>query len=283
MVYPAVMLVLLLAACAANWEAFLQRHPGLVKTPPGQSVHSARDRRGTAVHPDAGQRGGYTANLPMLAGPAALVLCLNAAGRRLNAATVGDNFQLVSAKVEHAVAYPAQDAGALRAVSQGLAEPHPSVLVSRPTQIFRSFWPTVPPAAPGDKTSSSLRGCWAAAVWLPSSLPSSAAGSRFWPPRSWRGVGCLAAPLAGTLLSALPARSRCSAVPRRWARSFQAGAIFASLGASMSFQVTARDLFPVGCVSLAGIKPVKRSISTPPSSTRPPFCRRQAPRCAMSL
>lgn len=131
--------------------------------------------------------GGYTANLPMLAGPAALVLCLNAAGRRLNAATVSDNFQLVSAKVEHAVAYRLKDAGALRAVSQGLAEPHPSVLVSRPTQIFRSFLANSAARGTSDKTSSSLPGCWAAAVWLPSSLPSSAARIRFWPPRSWRG------------------------------------------------------------------------------------------------
>ena len=83
--------------------------------------------------------GGYTGTLPMMTGPAALVLCLNAVGRRLNAVTVSENFQLVSAKVEHSVAYRLKDAGALKAVSQGLAEPHPSVLVSRPTQIFRSF------------------------------------------------------------------------------------------------------------------------------------------------
>lgn len=96
------------------------------------------------------------------------------------------------------------------------------------------------------------------------------------------GVGCLAAPLAGTLLSALPARmmqrsaAQVGAVIPGWRDIRQLGRINV-------IQVTARDLFPVGCVSLAGIKPSSRSISTPPSSTRPPFCRRQAPRCAMSL
>ena len=139
MVYPAVMLVLLLAACTANWEAFFSGIRGLVKTPSPDSL-SILPAIGAALQCILMlAKGGYTANLPMLAGPAALVLCLNAVGRRLNAATVSDNFQLVSAKVEHAVAYRLKDAGALRAVSQGLAEPHPSVLVSRPTQIFRSF------------------------------------------------------------------------------------------------------------------------------------------------
>ena len=38
MVYPAVMLVLLLAACAANWEAFFSGIRGLVKTPSPDSL-----------------------------------------------------------------------------------------------------------------------------------------------------------------------------------------------------------------------------------------------------
>ena len=138
-VYPAVMLVLLLAACAANWQTFLSGFKGLAKMPTPDSL---------AILPALGAAiqcivllatGGYTGTLPMMTGPAALVLCLNAVGRRLNAVTVSENFQLVSAKVEHSVAYRLKDAGALKAVSQGLAEPHPSVLVSRPTQIFRSF------------------------------------------------------------------------------------------------------------------------------------------------
>ena len=83
--------------------------------------------------------GGYTDGTLMLAGPAALMLCMNAAGHALNAATVCDAFESVSGQDEHAVAYRLKDAGALRAISQGLSEPHPCVLVTRPTQIFRSF------------------------------------------------------------------------------------------------------------------------------------------------
>ena len=256
MVYPAVMLVLLLAACAANWEAFLSGIRGLVKAPSPDSL-SILPAIGAALQcilmlAD----GGYTANLPMLAGPAALVLCLNAAGRRLNAATVSDNFQLVSAKVEHAVAYRLKDAGALRAVSQGLAEPHPSVLVSRPTQIFRSFLANSAARGTSDKNQQQfawlLGGCCLAAFLftvIRSKDPVLAA-------TVMAGVGCLAAPLAGTLLSALPARmmqrsaAQVGAVIPGWRDIRQLGRINV-------IQVTARDLFPVGCVSLAGIKPVK--------------------------
>lgn len=256
MVYPAVMLVLLLAACAANWEAFLSGIRGLVKTPSPDSL-SILPAIGAALQCILMlANGGYTANLPMLAGPAALVLCLNAAGRRLNAATVSDNFQLVSAKVEHAVAYRLKDAGALRAVSQGLAEPHPSVLVSRPTQIFRSFLANSAARGTSDKNQQQfawlLGGCSLAAFLftvIRSKDPVLAA-------TVMAGVGCLGAPLAGTLLSALPARmmqrsaAQVGAVIPGWRDIRQLGRINV-------IQVTARDLFPVGCVSLAGIKPVK--------------------------
>ena len=256
MVYPAVMLVLLLAACAANWEAFISGIRGLVKIPSPDSL-SILPAIGAALQCILMlANGGYTANLPMLAGPAALVLCLNAAGRRLNAATVSDNFQLVSAKVEHAVAYRLKDAGALRAVSQGLAEPHPSVLVSRPTQIFRSFLANSAARGTSDKNQQQfawlLGGCCLAAFLftvIRSKDPVLAA-------TVMAGVGCLAAPLAGTLLSALPARmmqrsaAQVGAVIPGWRDIRQLGRINV-------IQVTARDLFPVGCVSLAGIKPVK--------------------------
>lgn len=256
MVYPAVMLVLLLAACAANWEAFFSGIRGLVKTPSPDSL-SILPAIGAALQCILMlANGGYTANLPMLAGPAALVLCLNAAGRRLNAATVSDNFQLVSAKVEHAVAYRLKDAGALRAVSQGLAELHPSVLVSRPTQIFRSFLANSAARGTSDKNQQQfawlLGGCSLAAFLftvIRSKDPVLAA-------TVMAGVGCLGAPLAGTLLSALPARmmqrsaAQVGAVIPGWRDIRQLGRINV-------IQVTARDLFPVGCVSLAGIKPVK--------------------------
>ena len=255
-VYPAVMLVLLLAACAANWQTFLSGFKGLAKMPTPDSL---------AILPALGAAiqcivllatGGYTGTLPMMTGPAALVLCLNAVGRRLNAVTVSENFQLVSAKVEHSVAYRLKDAGALKAVSQGLAEPHPSVLVSRPTQIFRSFLTNSAAHGTSDKNQQQfawvLAACGAAAFLFTVISTKNAATAA----TTMAGVFCLAAPLAGTLLSALPARmmqrsaAQVGAVIPGWRDIRQLGRINV-------IQVTARDLFPAGCVTLAGIKPVK--------------------------
>ena len=255
-VYPAVMLVLLLAACAANWQTFLSGFKGLAKMPTPDSL---------AILPALGAAiqcivllatGGYTGTLPMMTGPAALVLCLNAVGRRLNAVTVSENFRLVSAKVEHSVAYRLKDAGALKAVSQGLAEPHPSVLVSRPTQIFRSFLTNSAAHGTSDKNQQQfawvLAACGAAAFLFTVISTKNAATAA----TAMAGVFCLAAPLAGTLLSALPARmmqrsaAQVGAVIPGWRDIRQLGRINV-------IQVTARDLFPAGCVTLAGIKPVK--------------------------
>ena len=255
-VYPAVMLVLLLAACTANWQTFLSGFKGLAKMPTPDSL---------AILPALGAAiqcivllatGGYTGTLPMMTGPAALVLCLNAVGRRLNAVTVSENFQLVSAKVEHSVAYRLKDAGALKAVSQGLAEPHPSVLVSRPTQIFRSFLTNSAAHGTSDKNQQqfawALAACGAAAFLFTVISTKNAATAA----TAMAGVFCLAAPLAGTLLSALPARmmqrsaAQVGAVIPGWRDIRQLGRINV-------IQVTARDLFPAGCVTLAGIKPVK--------------------------
>ena len=138
-VYPAVVLVLLLAAGGLCWRTVVSGLLGLVRRATPDSL-AVLPLLGAAVQCIvAAAASNYTADVTLLAGPAVLVLCLNTVGKRMNACTVQENFRLVSAKVEHSVAYRLKDAGALRAVTTGLAEPHPNVLVNRPTQIFRSF------------------------------------------------------------------------------------------------------------------------------------------------
>ena len=71
------------------------------------------------------------------------------------------------------------------------------------------------------------------------------------------GVLCLGAPLAGTLISAMPMR-----LMQRSAA--QIGAVIPGwkdirlLGRVNVLQVTAQDLFPKGCITLRGIKPVRK-------------------------
>lgn len=255
-VYPAVVLVLLLAAGGVCWRTVAGGVLGLFQRPTPDSL---------AVLPLLGAvlqcivllaAKSYSNEVTLLAGPAVLVLCLNAVGKRMSAATMQENFRLVSAKVEHSVAYRLKDAGALRAVTNGLAQPHPSVLVNRPTQIFRSFLANSEAPATSDKNQQQfawLTGACALAATI-FALISTKNGTTA--VTVLASVLCLGAPLAGTLLSALPARmmqrsaAQVGAVIPGWRDIRQLGRINV-------IQVTARDLFPTGCVSLSGIKPVK--------------------------
>lgn len=134
-VYPAIVLVLLVVVGGLCWRTVVSGVLGLAKRPTPDSL-SIMPLFGAIIQCIvvlAGQL--YTPDVILLGAPAALVLCLNTIGKRMNACTVQENFRLVSAKVDHSVAYRLRDAGALRAMTNGLAEPHPSVLVNRPTQI----------------------------------------------------------------------------------------------------------------------------------------------------
>ena len=256
MVYPAALLVLLLVSCAVNWRSFLDGFRGLVKTPSPDSL-SILPALGAAVQCLAVlATGGYTGGTLMLAGPAALMLCMNAAGHALNAATVSDAFESVSGQDGYAVAYRLKDAGALRAISQGLPEPHPCVLVTRPTQIFRSFLTNSAAHGTSDKNQQQfawlLGGCGLAAFLFTLITSKSAATAA----TAMTSLLCLAAPLAGTLMSAVPARMMQQ-------RAYKVGAVIPGwrdirqLGRINVVQATSRQLFPEGCVTLRDIHPVK--------------------------
>ena len=194
----AALLVLLLVSCAVNWRTFLDGFRGLGKTPSPDSL-SILPALGAAVQClTVLATGGYTDGTLMLAGPAALMLCMNAAGHALNAATVCDAFESVSGQDGYAVAYRLKDAGALRAISQGLSEPHPCVLVTRPTQIFRSFLTNSAAHGTSDKNQQQfvwlLGGCGLAAFLFTLITSKSAATAA----TAMTSLFCLAAPLAGT-------------------------------------------------------------------------------------
>lgn len=255
----ATMLVLLLFCCGLNWRTMLEGVKGLVKGPTADTL-SALAAVGAVIQlvvfliqPDW-----YAPDkLCLLGGPAALVLCFNALGKRLDAITTRENFQLVSAKVDHAVAYRLKDAGILRAVTRGLDQPRPSVLVSRPTQLMKDFLSSSSSHRTSDKNQQQLGrlvGGVALVALLFTLVYRKDPGMAF---TAMAAVLCLGAPLAGTLLSALPARlmqrsaAQVGAVIPGWRDIRQLGRINV-------IQVSTQDLFPKGCVKLCGIKPVKK-------------------------
>ena len=255
----ATLLVLLVLCCGLNWRTMLDGLLGVVKSPTADTL-PALAALGAVVQLVAflAKPEWYSPEkLCLLAGPAALVLCFNAVGKRLDAITTRENFQLVSAKVDHAVAYRLKDTGILRAVTRGLDQPRPSVLVSRPTQLMKDFLSASSAHRTSDKNQQQLGrlvGGVALAALVFTLLYRKDAGLAF---TAMAAVLCLGAPLAGTLLSALPARlmqrsaAQVGAVIPGWRDIRQLGRINV-------IQVSTQDLFPKGCVKLCGIKPVNK-------------------------
>ena len=256
---PAALLVLLAVTAGLCWRTMANGLKGLFKGPTADTL-PALAAVGAAVQlvtfliqPDW-----YAPDkLCLMAGPAALLLCFNTIGKRMDAVTTRENFRLVSAGVDHAVAYRLKDAGILRAVTRGLAQPHPSVLVSRPTQLLKDFLSASSARRTSDKNQQQLArvvaGCALAALVF-TLLYRQDAGMAV---TALAAVLCIGAPLAGTLLSAVPAKlmqgsaAQVGAVVPGWRDIRQ-------LGRVNVIQVSSRDLFPSGCVKLGGIRAIQK-------------------------
>ena len=256
---PAALLVLLAVTAGLCWRTMANGLKGLFKGPTADTL-PALAAVGAAVQlvtfliqPDW-----YAPDkLCLMAGPAALLLCFNTIGKRMDAVTTRENFRLVSAGVDHAVAYRLKDAGILRTVTRGLAQPHPSVLVSRPTQLLKDFLSASSARRTSDKNQQQLArvvaGCALAALVF-TLLYRQDAGMAV---TALAAVLCIGAPLAGTLLSAVPAKlmqgsaAQVGVVVPGWRDIRQ-------LGRVNVIQVSSRDLFPSGCVKLGGIRAIQK-------------------------
>ena len=258
------MLVLLAVTCAACWRTFFEGLRGIVRNPSPDSM-PALASIGALVQLIAflAMPAWYdAAKFCLLAGPAALLLCFNTIGKWVDARTIANNFDLVSAGVDHAVAYRLKDAAVLRAVTKGLGEPRPSVLVSRPTQLLKDFLANSSAHRTSDKNQQQfawlLAGCGLVALVF-TALYHKNAGMAV---TAMATVFCLGSPLAGTLLSAVPARlmqrsaAQVGAVIPGWKDIRQLGRINV-------IQITTQDLFPSGCISLGGIKAERIDLAIP--------------------
>lgn len=193
----------------------------------------------------------------LVTGMAALVLCMNTIGKAMDAKTLLGGFSLVSAKVEHAVAYRLKDSTMLRAVTQGLSEGRPCVLVSRSTELFKGFLSNASAHRNSDKIQQQF--AWGLGVCALLAFAFNFAYHRDvgLAISAFAAVLCLGAPFSGLLISALPANlmqrsaARIGAVIPGW-RDIRL------LGRVNIIRVTTRDIFPEGCVKLCGIKPVRK-------------------------
>ncbi len=253
--FLAVNLILLLAALLVNFPTLTAGLAGLVKAPTPDTL-AAFAGLGALVQLAAcliAGKGYDPAAVTLFAGPAALLLAFNAAGRRLMNGVVSRNFQAVTSGLDREAAYLVHNRELTARLAAGTGEPDPALLISRPTELMRGFMRQSFSARPGDALARKL--AWGQLAAGIAALAGGAVIGRspLAAVSSLAGALCLAAPVCATLVSAVPSlmlqksASRVGAVVPGWSAQEE-------LGLANMILVGARDLFPAGCVRLHGIK-----------------------------
>ena len=248
-------LIFLAAAMALAWDVVRDGLLGIARTPSSQTI-PVLAALGAAVQLVVLliQNSAYDPEKTTLfAAPAALLLCFCLAGKTLMGRVVERNFQMVSQGIDHAAAYRMESRELTEKVAQGMGEPAPCLLVSRPTALVKGFLRQSFSQAPGDglaqKLSWALLGISVAAFALSlvrgGDLPTAVS--------VLAGTLALAGPLSCTLVSAVSCRrmqrsaARVGAVVPGWSAVQE-------LGDANMVMVDAKDLFPEHSVLLHGIK-----------------------------
>ena len=249
-------LVLLVVAAAFNFRPLQEGFLGLGRGRPSPNSLTALAVAGCALQCVVALLLPKTydpVHLTLYAPIAALLLFGGAAGRRMSAGVVRDNFELITAGVEHSAAYRLQNMELTCLLAEGLEEERPVLLVSRPTSLMKGFLRKSSVRPLSDYGLQKL--AWALGiVALVSGLVVYAREREpLQAVSALAAVACLGAPLCAILFSSLCARmqqrsaARVGAVVPGW------GAV-EELGRINTIVVGAKDLFPRGSVVLHGIK-----------------------------
>lgn len=255
MIYLVVNMVLLLAAMIINYNT-IAGGLGSLFTSPSPDLLPALATVGALV-----QCGAFlaapekfaTSNYTLFAGIAVLCLAGNTLGKGVTARMVAENFEMASAGFDHAAAYQVTSEELVKKVTDGLGEPRPQLVVSRPTALVRGFLRQSFSEHRSDKAAKRLGiaslivalAC-AGIAWYFSHEVLTAISC-------FAGALCLCAPLSSTLVGALPAALMQGSAAR-------VGAVVPGPSAVETLKNTnvvlvgARDLFPPSTVRLRGIK-----------------------------
>lgn len=184
---------------------------------------------------------------------AVLALACTLAGHRVMGESVARNFDLVSAGVEHSVAYRLQNRDLTNLLASGLGEEEPCLLVSRPTALVKDFLKRSGSRRAGDRLAQRL--AWGlGGVAVVTAVVALARGKGVLVAAgALAGTLCMGAPLCATLIAGMTgwmqqrAASRVGAVVPGWSSMEE-------LGRVNTIVTEGHDLFPTGCVTLHGLK-----------------------------
>ena len=255
MAYLAVNLVLLAVACAVNWRVFWNGIRGLWGAPTPDSV-LALAGVGALVQLLVLMMKAETFEadkLTLFAAPAALLLCFGALGKYLMSSVISRNFALVSTGNEHVAAFRLDDEELCTRLAEGLGEPEPCLVASRPTTLVEGFLRRSFSVRASDRMLQRMSWVLAGAALLTALIALFSKQGLAMAFTAFAGTLCLGGPASATLLAAIPAMlmqksaARVGAVVPGWSSVEELS------GANM-IMVGAKDLFPAKSVRLHGIK-----------------------------
>lgn len=248
-------LILLAAAAAVSYPILADGLLGLVKKPSPDTLPALAAvaavlqlavclLMGSAYDP---------ARVTLFAAAAALLLFADTLGSRMMAAVVRDNFDLVSAGVDHEAAYLLRDKALAQQLTEGMEAEEPVLLLNRPAALVKGFLAQSFSARRSDGTAQKLARILLAAAAAAAVITLVRGGGATNAVTAFAGVLCLGAPLSVTLIAAVPSllmqrsASRVGAVIPGWYN-------IAQLGRVDMVQVDAGELFTPACAQLFGIK-----------------------------
>lgn len=253
--YLAVNLVLLVVACAVNWRVFWNGIRGLWGAPTPDSVLALAGVGALAqllvlmMNAEAFEADRIT----LFAAPAALLLCFGALGKYLMSGVISRNFALVSTGSEHVAAFRLEDEELCTHLAEGLGEPEPCLVASRPTTLVDGFLRRSFSVRASDRTLQRMSWVLAGAALFTALIALFSKQGLAMAFTAFAGTLCLGGPASATLLAAVPgmlmqkSAARVGAVVPGWS------SIEELSGANM-IVVGAKDLFPAKSVRLHGIK-----------------------------
>lgn len=253
--YLAVNLVLLVVACAVNWRVFWNGIRGLWGAPTPDSVLALAGVGALAqllvlmMNAEAFEADRIT----LFAAPAALLLCFGALGKYLMSGVISRNFALVSTGSEHVAAFRLEDEELCTHLAEGLGEPEPCLVASRPTTLVEGFLRRSFSVRASDRTLQRMSWVLAGAALFTALIALFSKQGLAMAFTAFAGTLCLGGPASATLLAAVPgmlmqkSAARVGAVVPGWS------SIEELSGANM-IVVGAKDLFPAKSVRLHGIK-----------------------------
>ena len=255
MAYLAVNLVLLAVACAVNWRVFWNGIRGLWGAPTPDSVLALAGVGALAQLLVLMMKAEtFEADkLTLFAAPAALLLCFGALGKYLMSGVISRNFALVSTGNEHVAAFRLDDEELCTRLAEGLGEPEPCLVASRPTTLVEGFLRRSFSVRASDRMLQRMSWVLAGAALLTALIALFSKQGLAMAFTAFAGTLCLGGPASATLLAAIPAMlmqksaARVGAVVPGWSSVEELS------GANM-IMVGAKDLFPAKSVRLHGIK-----------------------------